>query len=832
MVKKSRSLAEQINYATVAKPHTPMYLIHKYWARKPHNVVSEYIKNYTKKGDIVLDPFCGSGPTPIEAIKLERKGIGIDLNPISTFVTRMTAMPADISLIKKTFDEFKASCKNEINELYKTKCKKCGKIAITLATIWNREKAEPIELRYYCGGCKQRNAKKPDDEDLRLIKKIEKMDIPYWHPKTRLAYNGEDFKEGTHLPEVDSVDKLFTKRNLISLSILFNQIEKIKEQKIKEFFRFAFTSMSHLASRMCPVAKPGGKGHWSKFSATSFWSQHRYYLPIISMESNAWMLFDSSVNGAQGIIEGKTDSNNQIKCYKEAKKFEDLNNGANLFLKTHNALELTQIIPKNSVDYVFTDPPYGGAVQYFELSALWASWLKIELNSKDEVTINNQQDKDFNYYHKMLTAAFKQVYDVLKSGKYMTVTFHSTDIKVWTSIIKAVVLAGFDLEKIVYQPPARPSAKGLLQPYGSAVGDYYIRFRKPESEKLLTPGEVSQERYERVVLEAAKRILAERGEPTIYQHILNGIIVELKQGGVLLSGKQNPDEIMKEHLKDEFTLINVKDEKGKTIGKKWWFKDPKSIPYLELVPLSDRVEAAIVDVLHEKVKASFDDVLQRIFEKFPNALTPDTQDIKGILEEYAEKTSDGKWVLEPIFKVRESEHSKMVYILGVLGQKLGFDIWIGIREQGESYNKVKLSSLINNKRLVFRFIPVTNLDRVKQIDVIWLDEGRVKYEFEVENTTAITEAIVRGSNIPHDTIKRLIIIPKEREKLLYRKLEEPILKEKVIIDKWNFIFYDDLEKFYTLSNRKECSKEEFDKIARMPGKEPAQKQNSLNLYLS
>ena len=827
--RKKKEPVEQINYATVAKPHTSMYLMHKYWARKPHNVVSEYIENYTKEGEIVLDPFCGSGPTPIEAIKLGRKGIGVDLNPISTFVTRMTAMPVDINLIKKTFEEIKVNCKSEINELYKTKCKKCGNVAIILATIWDREKAEPLELRYYCGNCKQRNAKKPDDDDLKLIKKIEKMDISYWYPTRRLAYDGNGFMKKER---VDSIPELFTKRNLMALSILFNQIEKIKEQKLRDVFQFAFTSMSHLASKMCPVAKPGGKGHWSKFSATSFWALQSYWVPPLNMESNVWMLFRSAVEAKQGIINGKTDSNNQIKYYKEAKKFNDLNDGANIFLKTHNALELTQIIPKDSVDYVFTDPPYGGAVQYFELSTLWASWLKQDLDYKDEVTINKQQNKDFNYYHKMLTASFKQVYDVLKKGKYMTVTFHSTDIKVWTSIIKAVVLAGFDLEKIVYQPPARPSAKGLLQPYGSAVGDYYIRFKKPEAEKKLTEGQVSEERYERIVVEAAKRILAERGEPTIYQYILNGIIVELKQEGALLSGKKNPDEVMKEHLKDEFTLINIKDEKGKSIGKKWWFKDPKSIPYLELVPLGDRVETAVVDVLHSKVKVSFDDILQEIFIKFPNALTPDTQDIKDILKEYADTSSDGKWVLKPIVKVRESEHSKMVYFLGVLGQKAGFDVWIGIREQGESYNKVKLSSLINNKKLNFRFIPVTNLDRVKQIDVIWLDEGRVKYEFEVENTTAITEAIVRGSNIPHDTIKRLIIIPKEREKLLYRKLEEPILKESLIRDNWQFIFYNDLERFYNNNNRKkEISTDSFDKIFRMPKNDSEQKQNSLSVYL-
>ena len=48
------------------------------------------------------------------------------------------------------------------------------------------------------------------------------------------------------------------------------------------------------------------------------------------------------------------------------------------------------------------------------------------------------------------------------------------------------------------------------------------------------------------------------------------------------------------------------------IGKKWWFKDPSKIPYLEAIPLSDRIETAIVDALRRKVKVSFDDILQEI----------------------------------------------------------------------------------------------------------------------------------------------------------------------------------------------------------------------------
>jgi len=830
MVKKKGRI-EHINYATVAKPHTPMYLMHKYWARKPHNVVSEYIKRYSKEGDIVLDPFCGSGPTPIEAIKLGRKGIGIDLNPLATSITRMTAMPVDVNQIKKTFEDIKANCKDKIDELYKTRCKKCGNAAITLATIWDREKSEPLEIRYYCGNCKKRGAKRPDDGDSKLLKKIEEMEVPHWYPTQRLSYNGEDFKEGTHISDVDSVDKLFTKRNLISLSILFNQIEKVKDQKTQDLFRFAFTSMSHLASRMCPVAKPGGKGHWSKFSATSFWSQHRYYLPIISMESNVWMLYRSAVEAKQGVLNGKTDSNSQIRYYKEAKKFDDLNDGANIFIKEHNALGLTEVIPKNSVDYVFTDPPYGGAIQYFELSTLWASWLKEDMEFRDEITVNKQQNKDFEYYHKMLRKSFKEVYQVLKPGRYMTVTFHSTDIKVWNSIIKAVVMVGFELEKIIYQPPARPSAKGLLQPYGSAVGDYYIRFRKPEEDNHISEREIDLKTYELEVVDSAQQIIGERGEPTIYQHILNGIMADLKGGRNVPVGARNVEDVLKEHIGQEFELIPVKNEKGRVIGKKWWLKG-YDISHFTQPTLSDRVERTVVSILDKNPKVSFDDILQSVFIKFPNALTPETDKIKSILAEYADKTPDGRWRLKYLVKVRESEHSKMIFCLAVLGRMAKYDVWIGSNEQKASYNKQRLSKLVSIKSPVWRFVPTPNWERVNQIDVIWHDRGRIEYSFEIENTTTITGAIVRNSNIPHNKLKRLIVIPKEREGMLSRKLEEPMIKENILKNNWSFIFYDDLKRFFEQNKRKEkISVEDFNKIFRMPEKELIPKQNSLGEYM-
>jgi len=47
----------------------------------PMELCERLIKIYTKKGDVVLDPFMGSGSAIIMARDMERKGIGFDINP-------------------------------------------------------------------------------------------------------------------------------------------------------------------------------------------------------------------------------------------------------------------------------------------------------------------------------------------------------------------------------------------------------------------------------------------------------------------------------------------------------------------------------------------------------------------------------------------------------------------------------------------------------------------------------------------------------------------------------------------------------------------------------
>lgn len=53
-----------------------------------YQIPSYLIEMFSKTGDLVYDPFCGVGTTLVEAIRLGRKAIGVDVNPIATMVAQ------------------------------------------------------------------------------------------------------------------------------------------------------------------------------------------------------------------------------------------------------------------------------------------------------------------------------------------------------------------------------------------------------------------------------------------------------------------------------------------------------------------------------------------------------------------------------------------------------------------------------------------------------------------------------------------------------------------------------------------------------------------------
>lgn len=783
---------EHINYPLVSKTHPPMYLMHKYWARKPHNVVAGYIKNYSNEGDIVLDPFCGSGVAPIEAIRLKRKSIGIDLNPAAIFITKETLEPINLKRFKEFFEKIKSEVYKEVNQLYETTCPRCKINTIATHFIW--DKGKPIKIRYHCqcGRGKILQLRDVTEKDFEKIKETDKIKNPYWYPKDKIAQEGgatQSLAQG-----VTYYYQLFTHRNLIAFSTIFNAINNIDDDRIKNAMKFVFTSSLAQGSKLVFVIERRGRaaGETKESFDVGSWTINNYWIPPKHFEINAWNCFEERF---RKILRGKEETNQELNYYREAKNFNDLKKDKTCLLSIQSALDLSNI-PNNSVDYIFTDPPYGGSIPYSGLSGLWMSWLGETFDYSKEVTINDSQQKDFDYYHRMLYASFREMLRVLKPDKYLTVTFHSTDIKVWNSIILAVITAGFQLEKIVYQPPARPSAKGLLSPYGTAVGDYYIRFHK-SGIKPKVGVSLDEETYEEIVVREAIKIIAERGEPTAFTHILNGIYPALDKAGYRFKGGQRtPENVIKVHLNKEFIL---------TKDKKWWFKDPNSVRFLESVPLTERVEKTVINVLNKKVIADFDDILQEIFITFPNALTPDTQSIRSILEEYADKTREGKWQLKRGFKDRESQHILMIQYLAEIGKKCGFKVW-------SAHNKNKALKEISLKELN---LPLKDekVKRIREIDVLWLVNNEIKYAFEVENTTAILEAINRGANISYN-VKRFIVLPEERRDFLRRRLKEPIIEENLEKYNWRFVFYNRLNNFYEENKKdKTILPKDFEKIA-------------------
>jgi len=846
-----------ITHAMVAKRHSALYLIHRYRARKPHNVVAEYIKHYSKENDIVMDPFCGSGVVAIEAVAQGRKVVAIDLNPVATFITRTSLIPVKVKDLEKAYKHLEDVAKQRIYELYTTTCKKkhraiiqcvvlsfvvecpnCGRDVTMDKAVRPKAKKQsiymcphckkmfnygqldikdevPTQIRYKCEVCAKEDWRNATRTDVTDHKKFEERTVTYWYPNAKLSYPTS--KRFMTRRRGETIVDMFDRRNLIALSILWHEIEELKTpDDVKDVLKLAFSASLEIVSKLNPFRPPK--------STKSGWTVHEYWVPAVHSLNNVWNAF---ADRFWTIKKGKQDQVN----FKEAKNFADLEGEANVLIKTHSALDLS-FIPQNKVDYVFTDPPYGGAIQYYELDIFRLAWLRGERADprfkidwwKDEITINAQQNKSFDYYHNLLSGAFKEINRVIKPNSYMTVTFHSTEVKIYNSIIRAGVYSGFKMEHIIYQPPAVRSAKASLHPYTSASGDYYIRFSKPEMPRQLpTEQEIEMMRFETVVVDSVKGIIAERGEPTSYNDILKGIYIELDKHGYLLAAKpENIESILKKYEGKEFIF---------TEGAGWWFKDPSKY-LLHIVPLQDRVEVAVLQALKKKPLATFDDILQEIFINLKNALTPNPTSVRAVLEEYADQTN-GKWRLRDVVKVHEKAHDKMLVTLAKLGKLLGFKIWLGAKEQKGTYEGKPIAEYSDFKELSSLEVQLDKLGYIQQIDILWIKDGKIKWAFEVEYTTAVTEAFNRCSNIPesHGT-RRVIVIPKEREKLLYKKLNSELLKDRAEKEGWQCIFFGDIEELFNkIDKRESLDITAIESILRTPVEIRA-RQDTIDNYLS
>jgi hypothetical protein len=135
------------------------------------------------------------------------------------------------------------------------------------------------------------------------------------------------------------------------------------------------------------------------------------------------------------------------------------------------------MIPDNSVDYIFIDPPFGDNLPYAELNFLWEAWLRVFTNASQDTVISGKQKKDLAVYTSMMTACLKQAYRLLKPGRWVTVEFHNSKNAVWTAIQEGLGRAGFIIADVSILDKGMKTKKQL---YAKAVDkDLVISAYKP-----------------------------------------------------------------------------------------------------------------------------------------------------------------------------------------------------------------------------------------------------------------------------------------------------------------------------------------------------------------
>lgn len=451
--------------------YTGVYAMHKYWAKKPPNLVRAFIERHSRPGDIVLDPFCGSGVVAVEAVLTGRRVVALDVNPMATFITRMTLAPVNLKHFDEAFRYLRAQIKPDIDALYTTRCQGCGRLVTATHVIWQED--VPRTLWLQCPTCGGKRVQDWSAEDQERWRTIQQQAVPYAYPQDKLIENSRVNAVGGR-----RVCDLFTHRNLIALSLLYHGIEEVADPTIRDLLKFAFTAALPQASQMVFVVRRRGRMNGQvteKREEVGSWVVG-YWIPRERFEIHPWNCFE---NRYRRVIRGKTELLAQMpKDYTEAHDFTELVRGGSALIATQSATHLSNL-PTASTDYIFTDPPHGDRIPYLELSLLWMAWLGLKADFEQEIVISDAKarGKDLAAYRRGLQAAFHEMNRVLKPTGHLSVAFNNRERVAWQCLLQAVQSAGLELvdtETMTY------SANSVIQDSrpGGLRGDFVLTFRK------------------------------------------------------------------------------------------------------------------------------------------------------------------------------------------------------------------------------------------------------------------------------------------------------------------------------------------------------------------
>lgn len=444
--------------------------LHPYFTRQPISLIKEYISFFTEEGDIVLDPFCGSGTTGIAASLTNRNSILYDLSPLAVFISKSTYEQVDLDEAQRIFGEIKDDISKKIDESYSL---------------------------YF----------EPENFD---------------YPNIRLP-RSSDAKD---------IGELFTARNLYNLKMLLDRINQVDNLPVRNFLRFIFSGMLARASKtfFYDKAKWGGGN-------SSIFTKYRYWIPPKPDERNVWKLFKIRFNRVKK-LKGRLQE-----------KLE-----GNISFRLGSATNLKEITDE-SVDYIYTDPPYGSNITYLDLSAMWLAWLNLEKNieAKLEAIEGGSLENTRERYLEVMSESFEEMYRVLKPGKYLSLVFQHKDLNMWYELIEKCQEKGFQYVNTFSYSSYYRSFHKINNSLSVISGQLIVNFQKNGKCKYTVPKTPNKLN---LVIDRIMKDLEKDNEATT-ENIVKLLIPKMLEKGI------RPDQFnLLEYLEEKYSFGN--DGKWKT----------------------------------------------------------------------------------------------------------------------------------------------------------------------------------------------------------------------------------------------------------------------------
>ncbi|MDR2490515.1 MAG: type I restriction enzyme HsdR N-terminal domain-containing protein [Spirochaetaceae bacterium] len=538
--------------------------VNAYFTRQSWDIVSAYIKNFSQKGDLVLDPFGGSGVTAVEALVNGRRAASIDINPLSVFIMQSLTAPVSMQELQETYQHI-------IGE-YKTK------------------------------------APKSDDDISAILKK-------YPVPKNYPLPKGSD---------VQTVHDLFTQEQMAQLALLKGLIKKIKNENIRASLLLAFyNTVSVLNKTYHEMPKGGG---------VNFVMYYRYRIAPDPAKRDIMQVFN---NKFKRVLAAKQDIEKH--CLLEQKTFEEVMQEAHLCKGSATDLSF---LTNESVDYIYTDPPYGKKIPYLDLSVMWNAWLDLSVSEDDyamEAIEGGEHGKTKDVYNTLIAKSIEEMYRVLKFDRWLSFVFAHKDPEFWHLIIETCEKCGFEYVGAVPQKNGHPSFKKKQHPFTVLSGQLIINFKKVKNPRAVLKANLGIDIGE-IVIQTIEGLIA-RDDGASLEQINDELIIKGMELGFL--------DLLKKEYTDLTPLLLERFDYDQN-SKKYTIK--KDTRFYTQIDVRLRIRFYLTSFLRrmdrENKTPTFNEIIFAIMPLLKNGVTPEQQTVLNVLEDIAEKTGLDGWRLK------------------------------------------------------------------------------------------------------------------------------------------------------------------------------------------